>query len=210
MRFVLASEHREFFSKNRFIEFEDLIADVATINSEFDVVLMERLKKLPQSRTPQELFKVGRDVWRKYSKLTCKRGLAEIAASLFHQKTVRLAYDQILKTTEQTGSPLMHNLSLQQASCFQPILGGVIVRISHDPSPPPMTPIKVGSGLFLHPDLPLPWTSFFQNPNQTLLLIVYAPEKTLYILNKDDPHTHELKREGYAFGDRIQNPIIFK
>jgi hypothetical protein len=43
-------------------------------------------------------------------------------------------------------------------------------------------------------------------------MIVYCTDKTVYVLEKRDPHTHALKKLGYGFGDRLEektHPIIF-
>ena len=136
---ALAPEHREFFTKNRYIEFEDVITDADLVQEHIDQVLGKRIQKIIDTRTPKELFIAGRDLFREdpvIRKISLNRHLAQIASLLFDTTPVRIAYDQSLRTTTLTGSPFLHPFTLAQGSCFQPILCGAIVRLLSDLHPP--------------------------------------------------------------------------
>lgn len=270
MRAALASEHRDFFRKNHFIEFEELlyrdrretlnfggkilspgscvernaslskvseighsyqgskdteknsesrtdpcITDLDLAQEHIDQLLAKRIKKIIDTRTPKELFISGRDLFREdpvISKITLNRCLAQTAALLFDVSSIRIGYDQILRTTTLNHSPFTHTSPLQEVSCLQPILGGVIIRLLPDPYPPVFLPQKVGNAVFFRPDFSLPWSSFFQTPLQSFLLITYVPKKCLYLLVPEDLHTHALKKLGYGFGDLLRNEThpVFK
>ncbi len=213
MKFALASEHRDFFAKNAFIEFEELLSqdEVESLRQHIDEVLAKRLKIKKSDldrKSAQELFLAGRDLWRDdpaIKKQVAAPRLAEIASVLFKKKNLRLGYDQSWRTGPITGPPFLENFALQQISCLQTIAGGLILQLS--PSPPPSFPFShpAGSGIFIKPHFPLPFPSLFQIPRLHLLLIVYCGEKTLYVSEKNDPHTHALKKQGYVFGDLLRN-----
>lgn len=216
MSAAIGPEHRHFFTKNHYIEFEDLIKDVDLTYEHIDKVLSDRTKKIIETRTPKELFIAGRDLFRDdpiVKKISLSRSLAQIASLLFDTSPVRIAYDQSLRTTTLTRAPFAHPFSLAQVSCFQPILCGVIIRLSHDPNPPAFLPQRVGSGVFFQPDFSLPWSSFFQAPCQSFLLIAYAPTQCRYVMTHDDLHVHSLKKLGFGFGDALKqdtHPILYK
>ena len=216
MRSAIGPEHRHFFTKNHYIEFEDVIDDADLVKEHVDQVLGHRIKKIIDTRTPKELFIAGRDLFRDdpiIKKTTLSRHLGQIASLLFDTAPIRVAYDQALRTTTLTGAPFQHPLSLAQASCFQPLLCGAIIRLSSDLHPPQFLPQKPGNVVFFKPDFVLPWASFFQSPSQSFLLIAYAPKRCQYVLIPEDPHTHALKKLGYGFGDTLKNdahPLVFK
>ena len=216
MRAALGPGQRDFFSKNHYIEFENLVDNGDDIHAHIDQVLAKRTKKFVETQTPKELFMAGRDLFRDdpiLQKASLSRHLGQIASILFNTTPVRIAYDQSLRTTTLTGSPFVQPTSLTQVSCFQPILGGAIIRLSSDPHSPDFLPKKAGSGVFFEPNFVLPWSSFFQTPHQSFLLICYTTEKCRYVLNPEDLHTHALKKLGFGFGDALKNethPLVFK
>lgn len=207
MQFTLTKDHQFFFSKHKHIEFEEIYSSetCASAKDFLDRLAEKRLKKMIVSRSPEELFSVGHDVWRDYPNLSLSRPAALLAAELFHAKQLRIAYDQYFRTMQPVSPPLKEAATLQSISSFQPIVGGLLVRLTSDSQPPAMTPSRVGSGLFLAPDLLYPWPVLFQNPDQAFLLIVYVPLRSRYVLEPHDPHTHALKKLGYGFGDSIQD-----
>ncbi len=215
MRFAIASEHLDFYRKHQHIEFDELLtpAEIEPLKQAVEELLSKRLKKLPETRNPRELFMAGRNGWQDnpvIQKVTQNHKLAEIAANLFNQKSLRLAYDQLLCTRVIPGVVFTTPHTLQEISCFQPILGGLIIRLSSDLHIPTFFPKNPGSGVFFSADFLLALPTFFQTPNQTFLLIAYAPEKSVYVLEKNDLHTHALKREGYVFGDLLRTPLVYK
>jgi hypothetical protein len=69
MRFALTADHREFFSKNNYIELEGIIPSdqIASLKKSVDETLAIRLR-LPAvkvaDRPPLDLFQAGYDLWR--------------------------------------------------------------------------------------------------------------------------------------------------
>jgi hypothetical protein len=214
MRFALDPDHREFFRKNHHIELEGLLepSDIEPLKQGIDALLQKRLQKLCETKTPRELFLVGRNLYLEdplLKRIVLHRKFGELASSLFEQKTIRLAYDQAICTKVIPGSVFTHPYSLQQISCFHPLCGGLILRLSSDAHSPTFLPKNIGSGVFFSADYALPLHELFQAPNQTFILIAYAPKSAQYFLEKNDPHTHAPKREGYVFGDLLRTPIIY-
>lgn len=198
MKFALAKEHREFYAHNHYIEFEGLISssEMITLQEAVTGILAQRLKPSSlSSRTPHELYLVGRDLWRSdpaMQKIVLKRSLAEIAAELFKHELLRIAFDQYQDET--------FPLSLQQMSSLSPLLGVVALPLENNDK---------GRAIYFSATEPM-ILPFFEGP---LLLIAYTGNKTQYTLKKDDLHTHAVKRLGYAFGDLIKNethPIVYR
>ena len=162
MRFATSFEHRDFFSKNGYIEFEGLI----TLD---ECALL--LSKEP-----------GRDLWRKdvlVKRISLRPQFGEIASVLSHKKTLRIGFDQLLDPK---------NPILLADSCLKPTIGLLII----------LTGEKAGSGIFFNPESPMPAA-------EHAFLIIYSDTKTIYHLNKKDPHTHALKKLGYVFGDLVKS-----
>lgn len=225
MRFAIALEHEDFFRKNHFIEFDHLLTQEESelLKTHATTQLATLLKKKPEEliqKKPLELFMAGRDLWKTdpvIKKTLLHPRMNNLAISLFKKNPLRLAYDQFIFTSKYPESPYREKLSLQQNSCFNNVVGGLILRLSFDssslPEEPCPIPRNVGNGVFLDPTLPIPYETLFQTPNQCFYLIVYCADKTLYKLEKRDLHTHALKREGYAFGDFLRNhthPLLNK
>jgi hypothetical protein len=217
MRFKIVGDHRNFFSKERHIEFEDVFStdQIEKLSEHVDQVLAKRAHKLIETASPQDLYRVGRDLWRDdpvIREFVCNRRLAEVAAQLFDQKLLQLAFDQSLRTPVQSGYPSLTPSPLQQISCIQPLAGALILRLSGSAENLTLFPKKKENIVFIGPDLTIPWEVFFQEPAHSFLLIAYAPARALYILEKRDPHVHDLKKLGYGFGDNIKDPahpIVF-
>lgn len=215
MRLALTQKHLHFFKEKKLIELEGVFSEeeAAFLSDAIDDALQKRAKKLITTRPPLELYRSGRDL-SKSSPLIEKKSkiyaLAALAAELTASKAVRLAFDQAIRTGIETGPLFPEASSLHAISCLRPLLCGVFLRLKNDPHPPEFLPQKVGSALFFSPDLPLPWGSLVQTPEQSFFLLAYAGEKCLYVLEKNDPHTHELKKEGYVFGDTLKTPLLSK
>lgn len=218
MRFKILGDHRNHFSKEQQIEFDDVftLADLDAVAAHIDQVLEKRCQKLIETENPEHLYRLGRDLWRDDETIrsfVCNKRLAEIASQLFSQNWLWLGFDQVLRSTTQTTSHFLPPSSLQQISCIQPLCGYAIVRLTESNTSAPLIPKKRENIVFVGPDLTIPWEMFFQQPHQSFLLIAFAPAKALYVLQKNDCHTHDLKKRGYVFGDRLKEPehrIILK
>jgi len=227
MKFTVDPKQQTFFSRKGYLELEPLFSEeeLDAVAIEIDQALQQQLKT-PQARLSdqetKELFLLGRDLWRhdtEVKKLVFNKQLAQITASLLPPTGLRIAYDQAIRIGKNPGkSPLPSPTTLQKVSAFQSIVCGILIRLTDGPAPKVSDffcpyPAKKGEMTLFKPDLPLSFDPLFQIPNQSLLLIAYCIPKTVYILEPNDPHTHRLKKEGYAFGDLLKNkthPIILR
>jgi len=218
MRFKVTGDHRKVLEKQKFIEFEDVFTldEIETASKHVDIVLGKRAKQLIDTQSCEQLYREGRDLWRDdpiLENFICNRGLAQLTAQLFHQKTLYLAFDQALRTTIRAGIPDAKPLTLQEKSCIQPIVGAILIRLSGEAHPLSMLPKKRENAVLIDPNLIIPWEIFFQEPKCSFLLIAYAPAKALYICEKKDPNLHFLKKLGYGFGDNLNtnyHPLLYK
>ncbi len=204
MRFGVAPEHLEFYYQNHFIEFEDLLTKEE---------VTELKKNLDNSTITRDLFRTDPGIKR----IVLRHKLAEIVSNLMKIKHFRIGYDILLKSGD---NPFKEPTTLKEMSCIQGIVCGFILSLTEEPntlikqeaSPLCPLPHKQGSGVFFSPETPISFENLFSLSNQTHLLIVYAIEKAVYQLAEADPYTHELKKIGYGFGDRLQNdthPMVF-
>lgn len=233
MKFATASEHRDFFRKNHLIEFDHLLlpeqADLLVKGIEN--ALAHRLKISPEKvkDTPSEkLFLAGRDLWREnvsVKKLILQSSFGEIASELIEEKPVRIAYDQLIpkkpnfvySNKEEKYYSFLHTKhTLIEMSGLQGMLCGLMLRLSPstqtaEPATPSLFSNTMGSGVFFRPDIPI---DFLTLPQQSsYLLITYCRATTVYTLQQEDSHPHELKKYGYSFGDKLTdalNPVIFR
>lgn len=197
-KFALAKEHREFYAHHHYIEFEELLSkeDSEILRKKTEEILTARIKPASlASRTAHELYLAGRDLWRDdliLQKIVFKRTLSEVAAALFKQSFLRVAFDQYQDE--------IFPLSLQQMSCLTPLVGALAL---------PLDEKNEGKGIYFSSTKPLS-LPFCNSP---LLIIAYTGKKTQYIFKETDFHTHVPKKLGYGFGDLITNethPILFR
>ena len=226
MRFALNSDHKDFYSKNSFIEFDELLTpdSLASLQSDIETTLSHRLKVSP-SRLPDQprkaLFDAGFDIWRdssNFKKTLFKSTVSEIAAQLFEESFLRIGFDQYIDTGSGSEALLTSSLSFNDLSCAKPLIGALILRLSPptdetiDPQICPI-PSKAGSGIFVSPSKIIPWSTLFAEKNLRLLILAYASKRSIYHLEKNDPHTHVWKGLGYVFGDRLNDnlhPVIHR
>lgn len=218
MRFKVTGDHRKVLEKQRYIEFEDVFStdELEKVSQHIDVVLGQRTRRLIETASCEELFRAGRDLWRDDSILknfVSNRGVAQLAAELFQQKTLCLAFDQSLRTTLRAGFSGATPATVQKKSCIQPLAGAVLVQLSGQSHSASILPKKRENAVFIAPQLTLPWEIFFQEPQSSFLLIGYASQKALYVCEKSDPNLHFLKKLGYVFGDHLNtdhHPLLYK
>lgn len=240
MKFAIAKEHRDFFQKQGWIEFENFLSadQLAQANQAIDQVLAERLQ-LPLERLPQlpseSSYLQGRDVWRSnpfLSKLVKQPRFAEIASELIETKPLRLGYDQVLPAPYSFKfSPLKQQVythfmeqtaSLEAVSCLQGVVCGLILTLKHSGEPREgssleginIFPTRSGSAIFFQPTISINWSALFSClPEERFYLIVYTQAMARYHLQPQDPHTHALKQLGYVFNDKLNDhlhPIVYR
>jgi hypothetical protein len=235
MRWNLSSQQKDFFQKQQMIEFDELLTETQTtslaeschraLGANLGVAPTEVSKK-----SPEEIFTHGRDLSRQeplIRKIVTNPHIAEIAAELTHQPLLKLAYDQVLsftlspKSDQNTQSPFVSLLesppSLQEMSCFQDILCGLLICLSNEKNEKndSLSPFscKPGSGVFFTPTLRLSLDQLYGDHEALYLLIAYASPRSVYIFQPSDPNTHNLKKLGYVFGDRLSekfHPTVYR
>jgi hypothetical protein len=221
MRHAVTLEHRDFFSKNRYIEFDGMLSEeqVILLQKEIDQTLSQKLPIKQPSCI--ETFQAGYDLWRENAtikKWAFKNTFAEVAAALLQTHLFRIAFDQYL-CPDGASTPLSGTASLSLISSAKPLscaflicLSGGTIPSTIDTSQSPL-PLKEGNVVFFSPQLPIAWDLMFQLKHFRWLLVAYAPKQAIYHLENKDPHTHAWKRLGYVFGDSLNDsvhPIIFR
>ena len=212
MRYTTSSEHQDYFSKQGMIEFEELLSakEIEELEMKTEELLAGRMACAPaklEYQTAKNLFLAGRNLSREdgaVKKIVMHQRFVDLAFSTLHAPRLRLAYDEYIRTGAQGGTIFNHAYSLQGVSCFQSIVCGFLIKLCDTESPIPF-PQKKGSVLFFKGSTLFPWDTLFETPHQRHLLIAYGSQKLIYTLEKNDPHTHALKREGYVFGDLLAN-----
>jgi hypothetical protein len=224
MHFTITADHRFFFTKNHYIEFEGIIPldQVSLLKKNAEETIAKRLRispeKLKEKNAP-ELYFAGYDLWRdnqEIKKITHKQVFASLASELLQASPLRYSFDQYFATFQcHAASPYSIPYSLQNISCIQPLAGGLLLPLNDLSSPPtffPM-PLKTGNGLFISSTFALPWPHLFSTCGFCFLLIVYAMEKSFFRADSHDPHAAALKKLGYVFNDPLKDaihPIIFR
>ena len=239
MRFAIAREHMDFFYKNYFVEFDNLLSpeEVETLRKEIDNELLQRCHSYGEPLdkiSPSSIYMGGHDLWRtnnQIKKIVLRPKLAEIAGALTKVRPLRIGYDQVFRTSEivrffsNHEKPLSLNIPLSQMSSLTGVVCGLMLRLSPAEVQGVSSPLSKGvdsslipwpslpgNGIFFAPHISLSLSYFFENPNLYGLLIVYLEDNTIYVLEKNDPHTHALKKLDYGFGDRLRNsthPIVY-
>ena len=240
MKFAITKEQRDFFQKQGWIEFEELISSDQLVlsNHTINKILADRLhkplEKLGQL-TSEQVFLQGRDLWRSNPSLfqLTKLRFAEIASELIDKKPLRLGYDQFFPSPDQAqpakGTPhayshfIGNTASLEAVSCLQGIVCALMLALGpeNNPSSGEATAAEginvfsatPGNAIFFLPHFPVNWGNLHAYPSQRFYLIVYTQAMAYYQLQPKDPHTHSLKHLGYIFNDQLNdklNPIVYR
>lgn len=165
----MTPQQTRFFSEYGFVEFDPLIT------SDDLLLLQETLTTHPD----------GRDFFRQSEtahKILCSKKIGEIAAALFGEKPLMVAYTQYPITIKET-------VTLEEISSFSNLAGAALLNSEQS--------------IFVSPTHPLPT---FEG-----LLIAYGTTRTRYRINPKDPKGQELKKLGFGSGDRLDaktHPIV--
>lgn len=219
MRFALTSDHRNFYLKHGYIEFENLLsnAQVEILQQSIEACLKQRLKTSKKS-SPQTRFDQGFDLWREsieIKKMVFGLTLSEIAAQLFQVPLLRIGFDQYYDISGQEHfCPFSLPQSIQEVSCAKPLLGALLLTLA-PPSSPASSPFpgQCGSGVYFNPQKIIDWKTLFDQKGAHYIAIAYAAKTTLYHFEPKDPHTHSWKSLGYVFGDPLKDtthPVIYR
>lgn len=210
MKFALASEHRDFFRKNKLIEFDDVLDEeqLQALQASIDAIMAARLKVAKKflEQMPIDFFHSGRDLWRDSDigrKIALSRYLADVAAELIEQKPLRIAYDQLIVAGDD---PYLPSKTLIEMSCMQGILGGLMLCLKEGENNDKQISLfsnKAGSGVFFAADVVVDFHELSKHSGQRYLMIVYTHSTSVYAPNFSDPNVHYLKQFGYNFGDKL-------
>jgi len=121
---------------------------------------------------------IGRNLWMKNAKIKkilSNRSIVEIIHELTGASQIRLLFDAYIEKGEVDISKI----------CVQGILFYILICI------------ETGAITFIEKEK----ISAITKPT---FLAIYGKAESIYIFNELDPHTHELKKFGYAFGDRLK------
>lgn len=238
MKLSTAKEHRDFFQKNGWIEFEAFLSEenLERACQAIDCVLLERFhiaKEKLRFTSADALYLQGRDVWRSsppLQKLATQMRFAEIASELIEKRPLRLGYDQFIpaptlmqeKAQEPYALFLKKTADLATVSCLKGVSCGLIWALDDLETSDEhaslsegidIFPKKRGNAIYFKPDVPVNWSALYAHHGQRFYMIVYAFLRSLYILQPEDPHTHYLKRLGYIFNDKLNDrlhPIVLR
>ena len=220
MRFALNRDHKDFYAKSGFIEFQKLLSAeaVEALSQEISQVLAARLhtsKPYPFEKNQKEIFLAGFDLWREsplIKKTLFKTAFSHIASELFQTPFLRVGYDQYIDTRDGSHPPFHSTCSFNSFSCAHPLAGVMILSLStpikpsYNPQDCPI-PSEEGSCIFLSPEIPVSWDLLFSQKDARLLIFTFGVKTTFYRLHKQDPQTHAWKRLGYVFGDLLNDAL---
>lgn len=235
MKFSTAKEHRDFFQKHGWIEFDDLLSpeQLNTANQEIDQVLAERLNvSVSRLKTfgSEKIYLHGHDVWRSKSflqKLITQTRFAEIASELIERRPLRLGYDQLFPARMQKpfsdeaaqvySQFLEQTTSLESVCCLQGVICGFMISLSDQEvelseekvslGGIDIFPSRPGNVIFFQPNVLINWSDLYSHLGQRFYMVVYTQPYANYLLEPKDPHTHSLKRLGYIFNDKLNDAL---
>ena len=157
MKYAIEGDHRNFFQNHHRIEFDGLLSpeQIKACNSALNEVLGVRLgtTQANVNKLPAEtLFIAGHDMWRAHpviKKIVTQRTFGEVAAELFLQQPLRLAYDQLIippvpkihqsEEAEAYAELMKKGSNLESMSAIQGVVGGLMLCLADGPQ---MKPIR--------------------------------------------------------------------
>ena len=187
-----------------------------------------------------ESYRLGKDFYFKNSfinKWIQKRILKETVLKLFNRKSIHFLYDQLWYLSGDNSRTIWKNKwnTLGQISSFQDVLGSVFIcledsvdssvessstssiltsglDLDSDFKEENFWSTKIGNCCFIKSSCKMPIFKLLERKSGCFLQLVYGGSRSCYVHNEQDPHTHDLKNEGYVFGDKVRPdrfPLIF-
>lgn len=240
MKLAIVKEHRDFFQKQGFIEFENFLtqSQLKEWNQAIDQALASRLEVTVDSvkrSSAEKLFLQSRDLWRTHEplkKLVCQPRYAKIASELVEAAPIRLGYDQFFPVSYEALNLAKEDVytrylqpieNLESRSCLRGVLCGLMLALGPAEDEVSQSenleagidvfPHPPGHAIFFQPQAEVNWNQFYQHAGQRFFLIVYTQLFAYYELQPKDPHTHALKHLGYIFNDKLSdrlNPTLYR
>lgn len=199
MKFTISLDQRDYFRKNGFIPFKELLK-----TSEIEA-LTRALKKASLTK--------GRDLWRlneDVKKVVFSKRLIELAYDILQKKPLRIAFDQLLESSqyEKQVTDFSTDLaSLQDLSCISNLEGFFLISLKTSVQ----LELEAGDGYFILPSTSL---SLLKLPDAShFFLIAFGSKFSQYLYEERDPQLHFLKSLGYVFGDKLNDrlhPILLR
>jgi len=177
MRYLVDPQERHIYLEKGSTTFQGFL-------SESELVLLRSTIDSAQIKT----YQAGRNMWKRFApfrNLALSRQKASIISGLTGTSPITLAFDQLCLPGSH---PLIPGSTLDTYSSIQWMLGCMIYDLT------------TGDLTVYSPVAALPLDTLFASPH---LLIAYATTRPLYRQTPTDPHTHDLKKEGYAYGDHL-------
>lgn len=234
MKKAVAKEHRDFFRKNGWIEFENLVSDqeLEELNQAIDVSLAARLfvpiDKV-EAVSPETAFLQGRDLWRsndQLRKFVCLPRLGEVVSELVELKPLRLGFDQFLPPCSANMLPrspsyskfLQPSIELENMSSLRGMAAGLLIALDQTSEEVSAEGVDIfpkfaGNASIINPQGLFNFANLALHLKQRFYLIVYTPSSSMYYQQPNDPHTNALKKYGYAYHDKLSdklNPIVYR
>lgn len=174
MKFAIAKEHKDFFYKHGWIEFENFVSpeQLLLINAAVDQALADRLK-IPLHKLPlhpsETFFLHGRDLSRSIAELrsfVLQARFSEIASELLEKKPLRLGYDQLFparfnypdfsinqKSKKPYQSFIEQAATIEEVSSLEGVLGGLMICLKKESKQNSHTKFEP-NGIDIFPKLP--------------------------------------------------------
>lgn len=202
MRYTISNQHINYYIEHGYIEFEEIFPQ-GHIES-----FVEKISPLVDLSTDKSLYETGRDIWRKNpmaKKIATDNTLVHIAKTLTKSRYLRLAFDQMYKSTYFI--PAEKNL--ESTFSFQNLTSLCFLRLDKsakkDDLSPPYIPTAFGQVTFVNPQKAFSYAPTLAS-DTLLYCIGYGGQRTLYVHNLSDFHNYYLKQYGYSFNDHLRDP----
>lgn len=216
MKYTIDAGQRDFFRRNGWIEFENLLSpdQVSQWNRGVDRALakraqvdVEKLGKVPS----EQLVKKSYDLWREdepLKKKICSLPLARIAQELTQCKSIRLGFDRLLFHWRDQPNA---QAAFAEISCINGLCAILLLCLTESgsakTSEADLFPSSAGSGVYLLPTVPFDFSYLAAHPDQRYLIIGYAQPFSQYWLNEKDVYVYQLKNLGYIYGDGLKDAL---
>jgi hypothetical protein len=219
MRFTLPDAYADFFSKHRIIELENILTEEQAdfLKQKMESSLEKKMRGKPLIlASNQEICNASHLLYLEGEIKTAlfRLRLGEIAHFFFRKRPLRLVYATPLFVEKAEDAAFPSQASLEKITSASPILGGALIYLDRlqateeEPSaiPNPLSSQK-GNVIFFGPEVPLPFEALFKAKGARLILLCFAPQQVRYKLETKDPNTHLLKKDGYVFGDLLEEDV---
>ena len=215
MRYCLDHDETNCFEKNGFVLLKELfssdkvqkvLASYQSFFREHKDVLEYQKREARGGMIPSFYARDSALHSQELRRLLFSKAIGHIAGHLSMKKKLRYGGDWLWQGNKMPWSASEEPFSLESCFCVKPIAIACLIALTDgSPQEKPFLPEKAGDALFFSSHLVYPWNDLKENgAGQKFLLMVYAEEDAAYMPNPLDPHTHDLKRVGYVFHDRLK------